>query len=304
MVFQQEWVVELVAEFYRSIGLYEATRIKARPNLDAALRLATHSKTDAPFAHLAEQNGWGAWTVQELDDEHLFLDEPHQALFRHVLDRSLLDLRRFLGGSVILTAENADTVPDALAEAFRGGLGWLITAHGKAILVPTPVIRVAEGRGDVLHDDTGRMAVVWPDGHGYYFLHGIEFDKRRYFQIIEHVLLIQDVAGLENADQRAIALQYMTFEQLVVDSDAILLDRGVRGTALYQLALPPRIARDRTPGYGGYDYFIHMHDASHPEREFIEWVDPEIGRQCNAELCQAHAFGISLGDWLAVEQQG
>lgn len=143
-----------------------------------------------------------------------------------------------------------------------------------------------------------------PDGHRYYFLHGIEFDRRRYFQIIEHVLLIQDVAGLENADHRAIALQYMTFEQLVVDSDATLLDRGVKGTALYQLALRPRLARDRKPGYGDYDYFIHMHDASYPEREFIEWVDSEIGRQCNAELCQARAFGISLGDWLAVEQEG
>lgn len=304
MGFDRERVVELVTEFYRSIGLYKATRITVRPNLDAALKLATHSKKDARLAHLADQNGWGAWNVQELDDERLVFSEPHQVIFRHVLDRAVLDLRRFLGGSTILTAESADSVPDALTEAFRNGLGWLIAAHGKAILVPTPIIRVAEGRNDILHDDTGRMAVVWPDGHGYYFLQGIEFDKRRYFQIIDHVLLIQDIAELDNADQRAIALQYMTFEQLVVDSDATLLDRGVRGTALYQLALPPRLARDRTPGYGDYDYFIHMHDASHLEREFIEWVDPEIGRQCNAELCQAHAFGISLGDWLAVEQEG
>ncbi|WP_100485546.1 hypothetical protein [Mycobacteroides abscessus] len=304
MVFHQERVVELVTEFYRSISLHEATRITVRPNLDEALKLATHAVRDARFARLADQNGWGAWTVQELDDERLFFSEPHQVIFRHVLDRAALDLRHFLGGSTILTAENADSVPDALADAFRSGLGWLIAAHGKAILVPTPVIRVAEGRNDVLHDDTGRMAVVWPDGHGYYFLHGIEFNKRRYFQIIDHVLLIQDIAELDNADQRAIALQYMTFEQLVIDSDATLLDRGVKGTALYQLALPPRLARDRTPGYGDYDYFIHMRDASHPEREFIEWVDPEIGRQCNAELCQAQAFGISLGDWLAVEQEG
>jgi hypothetical protein len=35
------------------------------------------------------------------------------------------------------------------------------------------------------------MAVVWPDGHGYYFLHGSEFDKRLYFQIINHDLLIR-----------------------------------------------------------------------------------------------------------------
>jgi hypothetical protein len=32
--------------------------------------------------------------------------------------------------------------------------------------------------------------------------------------------------------------------------------------------------------------------------------DPEIGRQRNAELCQAHAFGVSLGEWLSIEQEG
>jgi hypothetical protein len=168
--------------------------------------------------------------------------------------------------------------------------------------VPTPVVRVAEGRPDVLHDDTGELAIEWPDGSGYYFLQGVEFDKRLYFQVINHDLLIQDIAALDNVDQRAIA--YLTFEQLVLDSDAELLDRGVRGTALYRLPLRPRIARDRKPNYGGLDYFIHMRDASHPEREFIEWVDPEIGKQRNAELCQAHAFGISLEDWLSIEQEG
>jgi hypothetical protein len=73
---------------------------------------------------------------------------------------------------------------------------------------------------------------------------------------------------------------------------------------LYRLPLPPRLARDRKTSYGGFDYFIHMRDASHPEREFIEWVDPRIGRQRNAELCQAHAFGISLDEWLSIEQEG
>jgi hypothetical protein len=85
----------------------------------------------------------------------------------------------------------------------------------------------------------------------------------------------------------------LSFEQLVLDSDAELLDRGVRGTALYRLPLPARIARDRKQGYGGYDYFIHMRDASHPEREFVEWVDPQIGQKRNAEPgpCVRHQPG-------------
>ena len=137
-----------------------------------------------------------------------------------------------------------------------------------------------------------------------YLLQGIAFDKFWYFRIVRHEILIQEIAHLPNADQRAVALQYMNFEQLVGDSDAELLDRGVKGTRLYRLYLPGRIARDRKPGYGKYDYFIHMRDASHQQRQFIEWVDPEVGRLCNAELCQAHAFGISLGEWLSIEQEG
>lgn len=46
-------------------------------------------------------------------------------------------------------------------------------------------------------------------------------------------------AGGTAQPHRAIALQYLTFEQLVLDSDAELLDRGVRGTNLHRLALPP-----------------------------------------------------------------
>ncbi|WP_396932529.1 hypothetical protein [Mycolicibacterium sp.] len=55
--------------------------------------------------------------------------------------------------------------------------------------------------------------------------------------MIDHQLLIQDITALDDADQRAIALQYLTFELLVLDSDsdAELLDRGVRGTELYRL---------------------------------------------------------------------
>lgn len=40
----------------------------------------------------------------------------------------------------------------------------------------------AEGRDDVLHDDTGRPAIEWPDGTGDHFINGTEFDEHLYFQ--------------------------------------------------------------------------------------------------------------------------
>jgi hypothetical protein len=180
----------------------------------------------------------------------------------------------------------------------------MVPANKDVLIVPRPALRCLEDRPGVLHDDSGRMAVEWPDGTGFYFLRGTPFEANLYMNVINGLLSLDQVTALDNADRRSIALSYMTFEELVVRSDAQLLDVGVKGTALYRLPLPSRIARDRVRGYGGYDYFIHMRDATHPEREFVEWVDPRVGAQCNAELCQAHAFGLTLGQWLSIEQEG
>lgn len=303
MAFNSTRVVELVTEFYRSNGADTGTRYLVVPNLDEALHLAASHRRDPRLAgHRLRQS---ARDIQELDEDRRRIGGIQRLVFRHVAQRHL-ELRRHLEliDFLVISADNVVGLKNAIGEAARNGMGWLIAAERLAIIVPTPIVRLAEGRSDVLHDDTGRMAVVWPDGHGLYFLQGVEFDRRLYFQVINHELLIRDIAALDDADQRAIALQYLTFEQLVYDSDAQLIDRGVRGTRLYRLPLPPRMARDRKRGHGGYDYFIHMRDASHPEREFIEWVDPDIGKQRHAELCQAWAFGISLDEWLSIEQEG
>ncbi|AWG70737.1 Uncharacterised protein [Mycobacteroides abscessus subsp. massiliense] len=302
MGFQRERVVELVTEFYRDHGADEGTELLVASNLDDAIGLAVVRGVDARFSEKFFRLAPTA--AQDLGGVLHVAGGMHDLVFDHVV-RQESERSRFRTGAVLVaSADAAAALPDSLRVAVRCGLGWLIAAERTAILVPSPVMRVTEGRPDVLHDDTGRMAVVWLDGTGYYFLHGLHFGKRLYFQVIDHQLLIQDIAALGNADQRAIALQYMTFEQLVEDSDAQLLDKGVRGTSLYRLKLPPRLADDRKPGHGGYDYFIHMRDASHPEREFIEWVDPDIGKQRHAELCQAWAFGVSLDEWLSIEQEG
>ena len=251
-------------------------------------------------------------------------DDPGQSLFGYEFKAVLTDIGQTLYESILQIETNKRRVQTAawldsnsvvpvsrwarfsrsMRDALDAGLGWVVPVHGELLLVPMPEVRTAEGRPDVLHDDTGRPAIEWPDGTGDYYLNGTEFDKRLYFRVIRSELLIQQIAVLADADQRSIALTYLSFERLVLDSDAELLDVGAKGTRLYRLPLPFRIRSDRMAGYGAYDYFIHMRDASHPEREFIEWVDPEVGKRRNAELCQANAFGITLAEWLSVGQEG
>jgi hypothetical protein len=296
MTFDSKRVVELVTEFYREWHAGDGADFVVVPSLETALPLVSSRGFDGRWKSPLV---WGrAQDAAALAGHDYLQTDIHRLVFDHV-NRRLWHPR-----DKPISANYVGRYSPTIDEACRHGLGWLIPARGAALIVPMPVLRFAERRHGVLHDDTGEMAIEWPDGSGYYFLHGTEFDKRLYDRVIGHQLLIQDIAALENADQRAIAMLYLTFEQLVLDSGAERMDTGAKGTSLYRLPLPPRIADDRREGYGKFDYFIHMRDASHPEREFIEWVDPELGEQCNAELCQAHAFGISLEEWLAIQQEG
>jgi hypothetical protein len=303
MAFDSTRVIGLVTKFYRDWGLGDDTRFLVVPSLEEALLLAHRRGTDPRWRKSREvwNQTWGAPRLRDyLDGVHDIHDQVYRAASAHTRTNHRAGWWQYEPFS----ADHLGHKSPAIAEACRYGLVWLIPIPGAALIVAMPLVRCAEGRRNVLHDDTGRMAVEWPDGTGCYFLHGTEFDKPLYDRVIGHQLLIHDIAALDNVDQRAIAMLYLTFEQLVSDSGAELLDTGAKGTSLYRLPLHPRIADDREQNYGRFDYFIHMRDASHPEREFIEWVDPKVGVQRNAELCQAHAFGISLDQWLAIEQEG
>jgi hypothetical protein len=299
----------------RLVGSSRQDIVRARVRIQVAARLTQHParRGGEPAGRTRLRSGdrsrdGAGDDSPERGDGEAVLTDVGQSIYERVLD---VESRRRRVGTVTWLASNS-VVPvsrwarfsRSLRRAHEAGLGWLLPVRGELLLVPMPAIRNAEGRPDVLHDDTGRPAIEWPDGSGTYFLNGVEFTKSRYFEVIRSELLIQEIAALGNADQRSIALTYMSFERLVLDSDAELIDVGIRGTRLYRLPLPFCIRADRIQGYGGYDYFIHMRDASHPERQFIEWVDPLIGRQRKAELCQAHAFGISLEEWLSIRQEG
>lgn len=319
MAFDEAAVRAAVAHFAAVRGLTVDT-LTVILRLDRALGIAVYRGTDATWRTAR------FWSADDDPGDTLFGDAADitggstpsitvgpgaraetRTVFDRVLDAELRRRRpgrRWLDTEAVVVASRWARFSRSLTDAHAAGLGWLVPARGELLAVPLPTVRTAEGRPDLLHDDTGRPAVEWRDGIGDYYLRGAEFEPALYRKVLGSELLIQQIAQLENADQRSVALTFLSFEKLVVDSDAELVDVGVRGTRLYRLPLPWRIRRDRVPGYGAFDYFIHMRDASHPEREFVEWVDPAIGRHHDAELCQAHAFGITLEQWLSVEVEG
>jgi hypothetical protein len=306
VTFDEEAVRASVGDFCRYRRVDRNTTIRVAPTLAAAFDVLTLKGPDERWEALLGRSC-------PHDVPRTARRYPTARAERAVLEHAVNDygrrrLERLAAGSpawflrpVAVSAAHWARFSISIGFAHEYGLGWLIPASRDIVMVPRPTMRCTDA--GVLHDDDGRRAVEWPDGSGAYFLDGTWFDEALYFEVIGGKLTLDRVAQLRNADQRSIALRYTRFEKLVAGR-ARLLDVGARGTRLYRLTLPARIAADRPRGYGSFDYFIHMRDASHPEREFVEWVDPIIGRMGNAELCQAQAFGIPLDVWLSVGQEG
>jgi hypothetical protein len=215
MAFDSKRVVELVREFYREFHVAggDDTEFAVVPNLPKAVSLfRSTGGHERRWKSRVWQRAMNGERLERAD--YMRGPDVHQMVFDHVI-RGL-----WHPGNKPISAQTLGRYAPAgtIEEACRHGLGWLLAVRGAALIVPAPLLRFAAGRRRVFHDDTGAMAIEWLDGSGHYLLHGTEFDRPVYDGVIGHQLSIDDIAALDNIDQRAIALRYLTFEQLVVDS--------------------------------------------------------------------------------------
>ncbi len=266
--FDADAALNLVTEFCVSRDVHLGTRYSVIPQLDRALRIASMNGPDKRWTRIALWSGSddagdvpGAVVPNDLRD----------ILYSRFV--AALPDARWLPPISVVSVSRWARFSQAMRSARDLGLGWVIPIHREVLLVPMPAVRYAEGSTSVLHDDTGRPAVEWSDGSGIHYLHGTEFAESDYHRIVGHEMSIDAIASLRHADQRSIALRYLTFDQLL-ESGAEQIDAAIQ---LYRLPLPPRLARDRAPAYGGFDYFIDM-----PDRGIIEWVHPRVARRRTA----------------------
>jgi len=179
-------------------------------------------------------------------------------------------------------------ISDQELKALENGLGYFFPMRDKLILVPMPRMIL---NGDRLHFDHGK-AVEWKDGKGFYFLRGVQFGEKLYNKIVNFELTAEETLKIGNADQRAAAISMLRPDRLLNMLGAKHINTGTKGTKLYEVKNFMDTSRT--------EYCMWMQDAS-TDREFIEWVEPKVAKQGDADLCQAAAFGIPLEDYLGME---
>jgi len=179
--------------------------------------------------------------------------------------------------------------------------GYLLTADTVYICrKPIFLARDQQGR---LHNET-RKAIEWKDGTGFYYLHGVEFTQEIWQKIVSQKFKMKDLTEITDVDKRAVAIQMLKPEVLLKQIDAKLIHTGIKGTKLYEVEkFAEKVLGDgweESELENNTEYCMLMQDPSTP-RQFIEWVEPKVGRLGDADLCQANAWGIKKSDYLKIE---
>ena len=174
------------------------------------------------------------------------------------------------------------------AEQVTGGI--LAKSEAHLVRKPKRIVRNAGGRLHYDHD----KAIEWHDGVGYYYLNGIQFDEKTWKKIVDQEITLKDLGKIENADQRAVAVQMLRADRLLKQVNAKLINTGIKGTGLYEV-----------PNFmdtGDTEYCMKMEHPSIKGKFYIEWVHPDIGKMKDADLAQAKAFGFTKQQYLEAEE--
>ncbi|MGK2865552.1 MAG: hypothetical protein ACSLFA_02730 [Mycobacterium sp.] len=252
--FDTEAVIALTADFCTTYDVHRRTRYSVVPRLDQALRIASRMGPDQRWRRMARWSGNS--DIEGLPETVLLTDERDILYNRFVASLPEAD---WLPPNTVISVSRWARFSPAMHKAQQLGLGWVLPTRGEVLLVPMPTTRYASDRAHVLHCDTGRPAVEWSDGTGPYFLHGTEFEESLYRATLAGELSVRFIAGIRNAEQRAIAMRYLTFDKAEA-AGARLLDND-----LYRLTLPARLAKNR----GASAYFTRLGDS-----QSIQWADP------------------------------
>ncbi|KAA0113274.1 hypothetical protein [Mycolicibacterium sp. P9-22] len=252
--FDAERAVAAAIEFCTAHDVARHTRYSVVPRLDQALHIASMTGPDRRWPRMARWSGNS--DIEGLPETVLLTDE--RDLLYNLFVAALPEADWLPPNTVVSVSRWARFSP-AMREGQKLGLGWILPVQRELLLVPMPTTRYADGSARVLHCDTGRPAIEWSDGSGRFYLHGTEFDEGLYRAVLGGELSLPAIASIRKAEQRSIAMRYLTFDAADAAGARLLHDN------VHRLALPPRLARN----LGSFAYFTRL-----GESQSIQWIDP------------------------------
>ena len=169
---------------------------------------------------------------------------------------------------------------ELLMQAIEAGLGYRVEYEDTLYLVPIPLVLIdSQNRFHSLE----KPAIRWKNGAEFYYIHGVNFDKKLWEKVRNNKLEALDILKLQNIEQRYIALQLYGANNLLKELKGELIDKSERNE-LYGLnnIIPDKILK------------LLKYKCPSTEREYVKFVPYEFEK---ADEAQAWSFSISLKEY-------
>ena len=170
---------------------------------------------------------------------------------------------------------------ELLMQAIEAGVGYRVEYEDTLYLVPDRIARIDEQNR---FHSTKEPAIFWKGGHGFYYIHGVGFDKKLWKKVTNPKVTAKTILSLKDTEQRMAVLKLWGVERVL--KNAKLLDKSRRGNELYLV----------TGVFANPTYFLRFKDTS-TDRVYVEGVRPGVGEKKDADYAQAGAWNLTKEEY-------
>ena len=157
---------------------------------------------------------------------------------------------------------------------------------------------VCEMPQEIHRDDKMRLhslnspSIAWEDGYKLWHLWGTGFEEKLWADITTKKISAKEIIAIPNMEQRMAALKVIGVDNLIAEIGAKSVHKSDLGNELLEVKdifpVTQYCLRYRCPSTG---------------RIYISFVDPEVGKERDADKAMAWKFGLNKKDYQSIEMQ-
>lgn len=110
---------------------------------------------------------------------------------------------------------------ELLMQAKESGLGYRVEWEDILYLIPTPLVLIDD---KIRFHSTKKPAIRWKGGKEFYYLQGVNFEKKMWTKIVNDTMTPNEILAIDNIGHRRIAFQYMDKSKMEQLKDCKILD--------------------------------------------------------------------------------
>ena len=159
------------------------------------------------------------------------------------------------------------------------GVGYFCDWDDTLHLVPCPIITCDDRQR---YHSVEKSAIYWKGGEEIYYIHGVNFEKKLWQEVVSGKMPVEKILSIENTEQRRVAYEIMDKSRMKELKDYKVLDEVKDDGYGY----PMKVVEFKVRQFDESLRYLNCHCSTTGREYFIET------RQTKCEIAKAKSFGF------------